>query len=119
MTDETTAAAVAAEVTMTERAAEKAQAMIDNRGVPGTMIRIGVSTSGCSGMSYKLEYADAAEEGDKVFECHGIKIVVDPKSMLYIAGTEVDYVTEQFKSGFKFTNPQEKAACGCGESFSV
>lgn len=106
-------------VDMTEIAAQKAKDMLNNRGTPESAIRIGVVTSGCSGLSYKLEYADIVEEGDKVFESHGVRVVVDPKSLTVLNGTQVDYESTSFKSGFKFRNPKEKESCGCGESFKV
>ncbi len=106
-------------LTMTERAAERMRAMLEQRGTPDAAIRIGVATSGCSGFSYKLEYADQMEEGDQEFMMHDVRLVVDGKSLLFLAGTEVDYVTENFKSGFKFGNPNETERCGCGESFKV
>lgn len=106
-------------VTLTEKAAAKARQMLDKRGTPEACIRVGVATGGCSGFSYKLEYADTLDEGDQVFESFGIKIAVDAKSLLYLAGTQVDYVNDPFKGGFKFGNPNQKAACGCGESFTV
>ncbi|MBF0620298.1 MAG: iron-sulfur cluster assembly accessory protein [Magnetococcales bacterium] len=108
-----------APISLSEKAAVRVQAMLDNRGTPDAMLRIGVKTSGCSGMSYKLEYADAVEESDKVFKSHDVSVVVDPKSLLYLAGLQVDYIDDPFKSGFKFTNPNEKDSCGCGESFKV
>ncbi|MBF0400899.1 MAG: iron-sulfur cluster assembly accessory protein [Magnetococcales bacterium] len=104
---------------MTERAAGKAREMLVKRGTPESAIRIGVSTSGCSGLSYKLEYADVIEAADQVFESHGIRIVVDGKSLLVMDGTQVDFESTAFKSGFKFINPQVKEQCGCGESFKV
>ena len=82
-------------------------------------MRIGVKTSGCSGMSYKLEFADEAAAGDLVFESHGVKVLVDPKSLPYIDGTELDYAREGLNEGFKFNNPNVKDQCGCGESFNV
>lgn len=106
-------------VTITERAAQQAKAMLNKRGTPEAALRIGVTTSGCSGFAYKLEYCDTPEGDDRVFEGHGVRLVVDTKSLLFMGGTEVDFVTENFKSGFRFTNPQEKERCGCGESFKV
>ncbi|WP_130471394.1 HesB/IscA family protein [Candidatus Magnetaquicoccus inordinatus] len=106
-------------VSMTERAAERARQMLQKRGTPEAAIRIGVSTSGCSGLSYKLEYADQLQESDQQFASHGIRIVVDSKSLLALDGTEVDFEATAFKSGFKFNNPQMKEQCGCGESFKV
>jgi iron-sulfur cluster assembly protein len=82
-------------------------------------IRLGVKTSGCSGMAYKLEYADAVDAEDLVFESHGVSVIVDPKSLPYIDGTELDFVKEGLNEGFQFNNPNVKDACGCGESFSI
>ncbi|MEO5363458.1 MAG: iron-sulfur cluster assembly accessory protein [Magnetococcus sp. DMHC-8] len=106
-------------VGMTERAADRARQMLAKRGTPAAAIRIGVATSGCSGLSYKLEYADTVEASDQVFESHGVRVVVDGKSLLVLDGTQVDFESTAFKSGFKFINPQVKEQCGCGESFKV
>ncbi|MEO5333539.1 MAG: iron-sulfur cluster assembly accessory protein [Magnetococcus sp. YQC-5] len=106
-------------IMLTERAARQAQRMLEKRGTPAAAIRIGTTTAGCSGFSYKLEYADLVEEGDQVFESHGVKVVLDGKSLVILDGTVVDFESTPFKSGFKFTNPKEKERCGCGESFKV
>ena len=105
-------------VTMTERAAKHVAGFIAKRG-KGVGLRLGVRTTGCSGMAYKLEYADAPHAEDQQFESHGVRIFVDPKSMAYLEGTELDFVREGLNEGFKFNNPQEKNRCGCGESFNV
>ncbi|HVJ60531.1 MAG TPA: iron-sulfur cluster assembly protein IscA [Burkholderiaceae bacterium] len=105
-------------VTMTERAAQHVTNYLARRG-KGLGLRLGVKTTGCSGMAYKLEYADAANPEDQSFECHGVKIFVDPKSLAYIDGTELDFVREGLNEGFKFNNPRERDRCGCGESFRV
>lgn len=105
-------------VTMTERAASHVAGFLQKRG-RGVGLRLGVRTTGCSGMAYKLEYADAPQPEDTQFECHGVRIFVDPKSLPYIEGTELDFVREGLNEGFKFNNPQEKNRCGCGESFNV
>ena len=105
-------------VTLSERAAEHVAKFIAKRG-KGIRIRLGVKTSGCSGMAYKLEFADAAEVEDVVFDSHGLKVLVDPKSLPYIDGTELDYAKEGLNEGFKFNNPNVKDQCGCGESFNV
>jgi len=105
-------------VTLTETAAQRVKDFLANRG-SGEGLRLGVKTTGCSGMAYVLEFADAAEEGDEVFESQGVKIFVDPKSLIYIDGTELDYTKEGLQEGFKFYNPNEKDTCGCGESFTV
>ncbi len=105
-------------VTLTERAAQRVKDFIVSRG-SGEGLRLGVKTTGCSGMAYVLEFADAAEEGDEVFESQGVKIFVDAKSLVYIDGTELDFAKEGLNEGFKFNNPNEKDTCGCGESFTV
>lgn len=105
-------------VTLSERAARHVSSFMARRG-KGIGIRLGVKTSGCSGMAYKLEYADDAEADDLVFESHGVKVLVDPKSLPYLDGTELDFVREGLNEGFKFNNPNVKDACGCGESFNV
>ncbi len=105
-------------ITLTEAAADHIRRFLDNRG-SGFGIRLGVRTSGCSGMAYVLEFADDKEDDDQVFEDHGVKVMVDPKSLLYLDGTELDYTKEGLNEGFKFNNPNVKDACGCGESFTV
>jgi iron-sulfur cluster assembly protein len=105
-------------VTMTERAAKHVAGFIQRRG-KGVGLRVGVRTTGCSGMAYKLEYVDAESPEDQAFESHGVRIYVDPKSLAYIDGTELDFVREGLNEGFQFNNPREKDRCGCGESFRV
>jgi len=105
-------------ITLTEAAATRVKQFLDNRG-QGMGLRLGVKTTGCSGMAYVIEYADALEEGDVVFEDHGIKVIVNPRSLVYLDGTELDYAKEGLNEGFKFNNPNVKDMCGCGESFNV
>ena len=105
-------------ITLTETAAERVKAFMDNRG-KGIGLRLGIKTSGCSGMAYVLEFIDEVAEDDKVFESNGVKIIVDAKSLLYIDGTELDYGKEGLNEGFQFNNPNVKGECGCGESFTV
>lgn len=105
-------------ITMTESAAKHVANFLAKRG-KGIGIRLGVKTSGCSGMAYKLEFADAAEPDDVVFDSHGLKVLVDPRSLPYIDGTELDYAREGLNEGFRFNNPNVKDQCGCGESFHV
>ena len=105
-------------VTLSESAARHVSNFIAKRG-KGFGIRLGVKTSGCSGMAYKLEFADASEPEDHVFESHGVKVLVDPKSLPYLEGTELDYTKEGLNEGFKFNNPNVKDQCGCGESFNT
>lgn len=105
-------------VTLTERAANHVRNFLARRG-KGEGLRLGVKTSGCSGMAYVLEFVDAVAPEDQVFEEHGVKVIIDAKSMLYLDGTELDFVKEGLNEGFKFNNPNVKDACGCGESFTV
>lgn len=105
-------------LTMTENAARHVADQLSSRG-KGLGIRVGVTTTGCSGMAYVLEFVDALEPEDEVFEAYGIKVIVDPKSLVYIDGTEMDFVKTGINEGFEFRNPNVKGECGCGESFSV
>ena len=105
-------------VTLSERAAKHVANYIAKRG-KGIGLRLGVRTSGCSGVAYKLEFADAIDADDLTFESHGVKVFVDAKSLPYIDGTELDYVREGLSEGFKFNNPNVTHSCGCGESFNV
>jgi len=105
-------------VTLTQQAANHVDRYLRKRG-KGVGLRLGVRTTGCSGMAYKLEYVDEPATEDTVFESFGVKVFVDPKSMPYLDGTELDYAREGLNEGFKFRNPNEKATCGCGESFTV
>ena len=105
-------------ITLTERAANHVQGFLAKRG-KGMGLRLGVKTTGCSGMAYKLEYADAPNPDDVQFETKGVKVLVDPKSLPYIDGTELDFAREGLNEGFKFKNPNVKDECGCGESFNV
>lgn len=105
-------------ITLTETAAKHVQNFISKRG-KGVGLRIGVRTTGCSGMAYKLEFADALGDDDLQFQSHGVTLLVDPKSMPYIDGMELDFQREGLNEGFKFNNPNVKNECGCGESFQV
>ncbi len=105
-------------ITLTEAAAQHVQKSLAKRG-KGVGVRLGVKTTGCSGMAYQLEYVDALASEDMVFDQHGVKLMVDPKSLAYLDGTELDYVREGLQEGFKFNNPNERDRCGCGESFRV
>ncbi len=105
-------------VTLTQSAAQHVQKFLQKRG-KGVGLRLGVKTSGCSGMAYKLEFADEAGPEDTQFECHGVKVFVDTRSLPYIDGTELDFVREGLNEGFRFNNPNVKNECGCGESFTV
>lgn len=105
-------------ITLTEPAANRVRTFLENRG-KGIGLRLGVKTSGCSGLAYVLEFVDVLNEDDKVFEQHGVKVIVDEKSLVYLSGTELDYVKEGLNEGFKYNNPNVKNECGCGESFNV
>ena len=105
-------------VTLSEKAAKHVANYIAKRG-RGVGLRLGVRTSGCSGMAYKLEFADDFAADDLIFESHGVKVLIDPKSPPYLEGTELDFVREGLNEGFKFNNPNVKDECGCGESFNV
>jgi iron-sulfur cluster assembly protein len=105
-------------ITLTEKAAKHINRYLDRRG-KGIGLRFGVRTTGCSGLAYKLEYVDDCTAEDSVFESHGIKVFVDPKSLPYIDGTELDFAREGLNEGFKFRNPNVKDECGCGESFRI
>ena len=105
-------------ITLTEKAAKHINRYIERRG-KGVGLRFGVRTTGCSGLAYKLEYADATQPEDQLFESHGVTVLVDPKSLPYIDGTELDFVREGLNEGFKFNNPNVKSECGCGESFNI
>ena len=105
-------------VTLSERAADHVKNFLAKRG-KGLGLKLGVRTSGCSGMAYKLEFADAEDPEDLKFESKGVTVYVDPKSLVYLDGTELDFVKEGLNEGFKFNNPNVKNSCGCGESFNV
>ncbi|KAA1193679.1 iron-sulfur cluster assembly protein IscA [Photorhabdus heterorhabditis] len=105
-------------ISLTESAAQRVSSFLSNRG-KGVGLRLGVRTSGCSGMAYLLEFADVINEDDTVFEDKGVKVIVDGKSMVYLNGTELDFVKEGLNEGFKFNNPNISSECGCGESFNV
>ena len=105
-------------VTLSEAAARHVNRYLAKRG-KGVGVRLGVKTTGCSGLAYTLEYVDELAAEDVVFEDHGVKVLIDPKSLPYLAGTELDYTREGLNEGFKFNNPNVKDQCGCGESFNV
>jgi iron-sulfur cluster assembly protein len=105
-------------VSLTDSAANRVKTFLQNRG-KGVGVRLGVKTTGCSGMAYTIEFADDIEETDEVFEDKGVKVIVNPKSLVYLQGTELDFAKEGLNEGFKFNNPNEKDRCGCGESFTV
>lgn len=105
-------------ITLTETAAQRVRAFLQKRG-KGEGLRLGVKTVGCSGKAYVVDYADLIEPGDRVFESHGVKVIVNEQNLAYLDGTEVDYGRDGLSEGFRFKNPNVKGQCGCGESFSV
>ncbi|MDO2947157.1 iron-sulfur cluster assembly protein IscA [Aeromonas simiae] len=105
-------------ISMTDAAAARVASFLTNRG-KGIGLRLGVKTTGCSGLAYVLEFVDELGAEDLVFEQNGVKIIVDGKSLIHLDGTELDFVKEGLNEGFKFNNPNSKGECGCGESFSV
>ncbi|WP_127960208.1 iron-sulfur cluster assembly protein IscA [Serratia microhaemolytica] len=105
-------------ISMSDSAAQRVQAFLTNRG-KGLGLRLGVRTSGCSGMAYVLEFVDEMNDDDIVFEDKGVKVIIDRKSLVYLDGTELDFVKEGLNEGFKFNNPNVTSECGCGESFNV
>ncbi len=105
-------------ISMTPAAEQHVSRHLANRG-KGRGIRLGIKTTGCSGLSYVLEFVDNQEPDDQIFECGAVKLFIDPKSLAYLDGTELDYVKEGLNEGFQFNNPNVKEECGCGESFHV
>lgn len=105
-------------ITLSPSAVERVQVFLAKRG-KGVGVRLGIKTSGCSGLAYVLEFVDEINEDDYIFEQDGVKVIVDEKSLVYLNGTQLDFVKEGLNEGFKFTNPNVKDECGCGESFNV
>ncbi len=105
-------------ITLTQKAADHIDRYLKKRGA-GIGLRLGVRNTGCSGMAYKIEYVDQAQPDDILVESLGVKVFIDPKSLSYLDGTQLDYSREGLNEGFRFANPNEKATCGCGESFTV
>ena len=105
-------------ISLTENAAQHVQNFLAKRG-KGVGLRLGVRTSGCSGMAYKLEFADTVDSEDLQFVSNGVTVLVDQHSLPYLDGMELDYTREGLNEGFKFNNPNVKDSCGCGESFKV
>ncbi len=103
---------------MTPSAKERVQSFMSNRG-KGLGLRLGIKTTGCSGLAYVLEFVDDLNEDDNVFDIDDVKIIIDTKSLVYLEGIQLDFVKEGLNEGFQFTNPNAKGECGCGESFNV
>ena len=107
------------DIRLTPKAIEMAKKAIERRPQPTEGLRLGVRGGGCSGVSYAIEFADKIRGRDHVFDFDGLKVVVDPKSLIYLRGSILDYEVKLMQHGFKFRNPNEKSGCGCGESFTV
>lgn len=105
-------------ITLSESAAERVKSFLENRG-KGLGVRLGVTTTGCSGLAYVLEFVDELNDEDIVYEDKGVKVIIDPKSKLYLEGTHLEFKKEGLNEGFEFVNPNVKGECGCGESFTV
>lgn len=108
-----------APIKISDAAAERIKQLLEKRGKPSAGIKVGVKKGGCSGLSYIIEYADEAGKFDEVIEEKNVRVFIDPKAIIYLIGTTMDFVQEKMKSGFVFVNPNEKGRCGCGESFHV
>ena len=106
-------------ITLTTAAVERVKSLIANSTEHGTMLRVGIEKGGCAGLHYSMEYVSETLAGDEVINQDDVTIVIDPKAILYLLGTEMDYVEDKFSSGFKFNNPNETSACGCGESVEI
>lgn len=106
-------------VQITDRAAAHIVDLLAKREKPSVGIKVGIRTRGCSGLSYTIEYADEIGKYDEVIEDKGVRVLIDPKAVMFLLGTEMDFLDEKFKSGFVFNNPNAKGTCGCGESFNV
>jgi len=106
-------------ITLTDAAVDRVKTLIDNSDEPVLGLRVGISTKGCSGMSYVFEYAKEKQPYEEEIDTKGAKVFIDPMATMYLAGAEMDYVEDKMKSGFVFSNPNEKSRCGCGESFNV
>lgn len=106
-------------LTLTEAAANRVRTLMSQRETPAFGLRIGVKSRGCSGLSYSVDYADEKGKFDEVVEDKGVTVLVDPSAIMFLVGTEMDYVEDKLQSGFVFRNPNEKGRCGCGESFHV
>ncbi len=106
-------------MTLTEAAASRVRELIEKRAEPVVGLRLGIRTGGCSGMAYTMEFATEKEPLDEMVESKGVTVLIDSKALMYLIGSEMDYVEDKMQSGFVFNNPNEKGRCGCGESFHV
>ena len=106
-------------LSLTPAAIERVRYLVSTLGEGAAGIRVGVKTAGCSGLTYTIDFAREIGPGEEVIEADGVKVVIDPQAMMYLLGTEMDFVEDPLGAAFKFNNPNEAARCGCGESFTV
>ncbi|MAU87548.1 MAG: HesB/IscA family protein [Alphaproteobacteria bacterium] len=106
-------------LTLTPKAIERIRYLVNQSSSQDNILRVGIEKGGCAGLTYSMDYISEIKEGDEIVDQDDIKVVVDPKAILYLLGTEMDYVEDKFSSGFKFNNPNEVSACGCGESVEI
>jgi iron-sulfur cluster assembly protein len=106
-------------VRLTKKAVEMAKQALIKRGTPDASLRLGVRGGGCSGVSYAIEFSDKIRPRDNIYDFDGLRVIVDPKSLVYLRGAVLDYEVKLMQHGFQFQNPNEKSGCGCGESFSI
>ncbi len=106
-------------VSLTDAAADRVRAIMDNAASPAYGLRVGVKNGGCAGMSYTMEFADGPKPSDEVVEDKGVRILIDPKAILFLLGTRMDFRTDKLSSQFVFDNPNQTSACGCGESIAI
>ena len=110
---------MASVLSISDNAADKIRGLLLSRAKPSEGIRVEIKTRGCSGLAYNIEYADSVSKYDEVVEEKGVRVLIDPKAVMFLLGSVMDYEEDKFKSGFVFRNPNEKGKCGCGESFHV
>jgi iron-sulfur cluster assembly protein len=106
-------------LTLTPKAIERIRYLVNQSSSQDNILRIGIEKGGCAGLTYSMDYVSEIKEGDEIVDQDDIRVVIDPKAILYLLGTEMDYVENKFSSGFKFNNPNEVSACGCGESVEI
>ncbi|MCJ2011854.1 HesB/IscA family protein [Methylobacterium sp. J-076] len=106
-------------LSLTDRAAERIKAIMAQAETPVAGLRVGVKNGGCAGMTYTMEYAEARKPGEDMVEDRGVQVFIDPKAVLFLLGTEMDFTTSKLASQFVFNNPNQTSACGCGESVAI
>ncbi|MGI9312675.1 MAG: HesB/IscA family protein [Alphaproteobacteria bacterium] len=106
-------------LTLTPKAIERIRYLVNQSSSQDNILRVGIEKGGCAGLTYSMDYISEIKEGDEIVDQNDVRVVIDPKAILYLLGTEMDYVEDKFSSGFKFNNPNEVSACGCGESVEI